>query len=239
MSFDALAWAGKCSPGSASRKLVLLALADRHNSEANGAYPSISWVASFTSLNRKTIINALSELEAAGFISDSGERRGDTSQIKLYRLHLETVPKVEQSQKRNSTEKGAKQSQKRDTDTIRTSVPKKDKPSLVARKTRLPADFEPILSTAAEAIVRAWPVGMIERELAQFKDRSRALGQTYDDWQAAFRTWIRNAEKWRQNGGRSGTYPVAGNQPDGLGPTARAALRAFPDASRTAPVGNT
>lgn len=230
MSFDALAWAGKCSPGSASRKLVLLALADRHNSEANGAYPSISWVVSFTSLNRKTIINALSELEAGGFISDSGERRGDTSQIKLYRLHLETVPKAEQSQKRNSSENVAKQSQKRDTDTIRTSKPKKDKPSLAKRahKTRLPADFEPILTPATDEVVRAWPPGMLERELAQFKDRNTANGQTYDDWQAAFRTWIRNADKWRHNGGRSGTNGMGRHQPsDGLGSTARAALDVF------------
>lgn len=39
--------------------------------------------------------------------------------------------------------------------------------------------------------------------------------------------------------GRSGTYPVAGNQPDGLGRTARAAARAFPDAVRTAQAGHT
>lgn len=89
MSFAALAWAGKCKPGSASRKLVLLALADRHNDEVNGAYPSIAWLVEFTDLNRKTVINCLADLEALGLISDSGERRGDTRQIKLYRLNLE------------------------------------------------------------------------------------------------------------------------------------------------------
>lgn len=203
MSFAALAWAGKCKPGTASRKLVLFALADRHNEEANGAYPSVAWIADFTGLNRKTVINCLSELEGTGFIGDSGERRGDTRQIKLYRLHLETVPKTEQFQKRNSTEKVAKESQKRDTDTIRTR-PKKDKPSLGgARKTRLPANFEPILTPAAEEIVAVWPPGMLERELAQFKDRNTANGETYKCWQAAFRTWLRNADKWMKRDGRT------------------------------------
>jgi pyocin large subunit-like protein len=123
MSFDALAWAAKCRPGTASRKLVLLALADRHNNEVDGAYPSIAWLVDFTDLNRKTIISCLDDLESLGLISDTGERRGDTKQIKLYRLHIGTVPKTEPSQKRNSPKKVAKQSQKRDTDTVRTTTP--------------------------------------------------------------------------------------------------------------------
>lgn len=143
MSFAALAWAGKCKPGSASRKLVLLALADRHNDEADGAYPSIAWLVEFTDLNRKTVINALSELEASGFISDSGERKGDTRQIKLYRLNIESIPKTEQSQKRNSSEKCAEQSQKRDTDTVRTSSSTKTSSSSRKRASAfvLPSDI--------------------------------------------------------------------------------------------------
>ena len=89
MSFEALAWAGKCKTANAADKLVLFGLADRHNSEANGAYPSTAWLVEFTSLNRKTVIAALDRLEASGFISDSGERRGQTGQVKLYRLHLD------------------------------------------------------------------------------------------------------------------------------------------------------
>lgn len=119
MSFDALAWAGKQRPGSSARKLVLFALADRHNTEEGFARPSIKWISEWTDLNRKTVIAALQALEAAGLIADSGFRFGDTKQIKAYRLALETVPKAEPSQKRNSSTFSGKQSQKRDTDTIR------------------------------------------------------------------------------------------------------------------------
>jgi hypothetical protein len=118
MSFSALAWASKYRAQSAAIKLVLFAYADRHNEETGCAYPSIPWLCEFTSLNRKTIISAVSQLESDGVLQDTGERAGKTCQIKVYRLEMSTVPKTEQSRKRNSTDFPAKQSQKRDTDTV-------------------------------------------------------------------------------------------------------------------------
>lgn len=123
MSFDALAWASKCRVGSASRKLVLLALADRHNTEEEVARPSVAWIAEWADLNRKTVINSLAELERAGLISDSGQRAGATMQVKAYRLHIGTVPKAVQSQKRNSSDISVKQSQKRDTEPVLEPTP--------------------------------------------------------------------------------------------------------------------
>jgi len=86
---------------------------------------------------------------------------------------------------------------------------KKDSPP-----TRLPADFDPVLTEAARTVVDAWPPGMLERELAQFKDRATARGETYRDWQAAFRTWIGNADKWRRERG-NGTHAAGGRRGGG------------------------
>lgn len=142
MSFDALAWAGRCQPGSAARKLVLLALADRHNPETGLSYPSVAWLVEWTGLNRKTVMSCLDDLESAGMISDSGQRAGRTGQVKAYVLHLETVPKTEllkrpkngtvkQAQKRDTIPKtgplkstvfSSKESQKRDTEPVREPV---------------------------------------------------------------------------------------------------------------------
>lgn len=122
MSFDALSWAAKCNPGSAPRKLVLLALAECASREEDLAFPSVGAMAEFTCLNRKTIIAALDDLERGGFITDTGKRVGKTKQVKVYQLHLEMVPKVEQSQKRNGSVFSAKQSQKRDTEQVREPV---------------------------------------------------------------------------------------------------------------------
>ena len=127
MSFTALAWASKQSTGRASDKLVLYGLADRHNEEVDLAYPSVAWLCEFGDLNRKTVIAALARLEAAGIIADSGKRVGKTGQIKAYSLRIETVPKTEQSPKRNSSKKSRKESQKRDTEPVRNQCLSNDK----------------------------------------------------------------------------------------------------------------
>lgn len=108
MSFDALSWAAKQATGSSGSKLVLLGLAECANRKDGRAFPSIAELVEFSSLNRKSVISNLDKLEAAGFIIDTGERVGRTMQIKVYALSLETVPKTEQSQKRNSTVISAK-----------------------------------------------------------------------------------------------------------------------------------
>lgn len=41
-------------------------------------------------------------------------------------------------------------------------------------------------------------------ETEQFADYHRAKGSTMKDWEAAWRTWMRNAAKWRTNGARAG-----------------------------------
>ena len=147
MSFEALAWATKQNIGSASDKLILLAYADRHNEETGCAYPSIAALCEFSSLNRKTVISSVARLEAAGILSDTGERRGETKQIKVYRVNIGTVPKSERSRKRNSTEKVVKQSQKRDTEPVRTYISSEANAS---SEKRARADGE------IEAVVSKW-----------------------------------------------------------------------------------
>lgn len=123
MSFDALAWAARASGLRPAEKLVLLGLAecaDRHTYEA---HPSIAALVEFGGLNRKTVIAALDTLGTKGLIAETGECVGKTKQVKVYRLSLETVPKTERSPKRNSSTFSVKQSQKRDTDTVRNNIP--------------------------------------------------------------------------------------------------------------------
>lgn len=116
MSSEALAWAFKQDCKSASVKFTLVALCECANYKTGRIMPSVEHLSEITGQNRKTIIANVSELEASGFIRDTGERVGRTMQIKVYEAVIGTVPKAEQSQKRNSTENGRKQSQKRDTE---------------------------------------------------------------------------------------------------------------------------
>lgn len=128
MSFPALGWASKQNPGKVSDKMVLFALADRHNEEEDLAWPSIKWLAEFSCLDRKTVIAALDRLEALGLISDSGQRFGQTKQVKGYRLHL------------NGTEKG-----------IPKAVPLEAKSTAFSGEEYRKRDTEPVIEPVVEA----------------------------------------------------------------------------------------
>lgn len=103
MSNEALTFVMKLSVGSSSRKFVMMALAN-YADEHGIVYPSCAALEAITEMNRKTIINALSELCEAGHLSDTGERKGRTGQVIVYQINglksteNGTVPKTEQSQ---------------------------------------------------------------------------------------------------------------------------------------------
>lgn len=63
------------------------------------------------------------------------------------------------------------------------------------RATVLPNDFQP--DQTAEALAQELGVNL-DDELAAFADHHSAKGTTFKDWQAGFRTWLRNANKFRQ-----------------------------------------
>lgn len=210
MSWETQAWAGKQRPGSASAKLVLLGLASCADSN-HCAFPSIQWLCDFSDLNRKTVIAALQRLEDGMFplIQDTGERRGRTSQVKVYRLaagaegasvdpQSETVPKAEQSQKRNSSGSSRKESQKRDTEPVSNLLPplsanadKTPAPDFEqsldggdpakavpagkrgSRGTRLPDDWTPPpvdqLAPIAAKLVEQWPAGAYQAVCETFR----------------------------------------------------------------------
>lgn len=108
MSFDALSWAAKQDTGSSGTKLVLLGLAECASRGHGLAFPSVAELVDFSSLNRKSVIANLDRLEQGGFITDTGRRVGRTGQIKVYQVNVETVPKTEPSQKRNSSDFSSK-----------------------------------------------------------------------------------------------------------------------------------
>lgn len=106
MSLKALTWAFDTEIESSSCKFVLVALAD-YASDEGECYPSIETMVRKTSLNRKTIISCLDKLVLDGYLADSGDRKGKTQQVKVYKI-------LKESQNRNSSVFTRKESQKRD-----------------------------------------------------------------------------------------------------------------------------
>jgi len=98
------------------------------------------------------------------------------------------------------------------------------------RGSRLPESFAPALTETVKALVSRWPAGMLEREIAKFTDHHTAKGSVMKDWQAALRTWLRNADEWSNrngNGNRGNT--ATGN---GLLDAALDEMRSHPGARR-------
>lgn len=66
-------------------------------------------------------------------------------------------------------------------------------------KHALPANWEPVEfgpKTKSRKIVDSWPPGMLEEQIERFAAHHRKLGNKFDDWQAAWSTWVLNSGKF-------------------------------------------
>lgn len=212
MSFQALGWAVDQKPSKPADKLILLGLADRHNTEYRMAWPSTAWLVDFTGHDRKTVIAGLKRLVEAGLIYDTGKRAGKTKQIVGYGLAFDrpadgeeqpgTVPKTEASQKRNGSVFPAKASQKRDTEPIREPITSKASPSRVSAsasakqsKTECPDDFWPKPSEGSKTFERTSRLaenGLLEEQVEKFIAYHQTRGHKYKNWQQCWTTWVTN-----------------------------------------------
>lgn len=217
MSWGALGWAAKQRPGKIADKLVLIALADRHNEEQDIAWPSIAWLCEFTGADRKTIITSLDRLETLGFITDSGERFGKTKQVKGYKLALNNtekgIPKTEPLGEKSPVSP-PKQSQKRDTEPSREpSVVKAN--ALPTKRASAPAMPEGVelnvwndfleLRKAKRAPLSNTALAAIEREaaLAGWSLNDALAECAARGWQSFKADWV----KEKRNGTATSTSP--------------------------------
>src|SRR5205809_218081 len=93
MSFDAMQWALRQTTGDRTAKCVLIALG--HHANGKGlAWPSTVKLAGELEVNRKAVDGGLVRLQKGGFIADSGDRKGDTGRVKVWRLQMaeEAIP---------------------------------------------------------------------------------------------------------------------------------------------------
>lgn len=151
MSVEAIAWAFKQDVEKSSHKFVLVAACDwASNGELFASIPSL---AKKTGMNEKTVRAALHWLSENGFIEPTGERRGHTKQVIVYRLNPTKNGRVKDSQKREATKNGSlpktdanptkngrvKDSQKREADTQALNSRDTQDPTLASGST-LPAE---------------------------------------------------------------------------------------------------
>ena len=91
MSVNATRFAWECDLSKtikrSAKRLVLLALADRANRE-NTCFPSIARVVKDTGMDRKTVMNTINDLITLGLVSDTGERKGGTNQVRVLKINV-------------------------------------------------------------------------------------------------------------------------------------------------------
>ena len=88
MSNKAITWAFSADLSRSSDKLLLVCLAN-HANENGLCWPSQPTIAEQTCLDRKTVIAGLRRLIEAGWLHDTGHRRGQSGQVVIYRLVLD------------------------------------------------------------------------------------------------------------------------------------------------------
>jgi len=194
MSFDALAWAAKQSPGSSAAKLVLLGLAECASRPDGLAFPSIAALVEFSCLDRKTVIAQLDRLEASGLISDTGRRAGKSQRIKVYLLHLETVPKTGSSQKRDHPKNGREIVPKTVPGISKGISASGAKAPSASRATSFPDNDHAYRVWCIQWAVEnmRWSTSAAGEEFERFHDNSEMHGRKYIKWQSAWRNWCRS-----------------------------------------------
>lgn len=106
--------------------------------------------------------------------------------------------KADSARKANQKRWGSEADLKSDTDQILNNnqepITNNQEPiKPIRRATQLPADFQP----TDDHVKLANDLGiLVGSEFDKFKDYCTAKGQTYKDWNAAFRNWLRNARAW-------------------------------------------
>lgn len=118
MSFDAVRWALAQAVEKSSAKFVLVAMADCVNGDGASmvCWPSYRHLTDRTGQDVKTVEAGLRRLREAGFIVDTGKRRGATGRVVVYELKtpengvvldLESPDESGEEKTRNTPESGA------------------------------------------------------------------------------------------------------------------------------------
>ncbi|MBP8233111.1 MAG: helix-turn-helix domain-containing protein [Rhizorhabdus sp.] len=233
MSGRATIWASRQHPPRPADKLVLWAMADAAR-DGLLCFAAVATLVEFTGLDRKTVLSSLHRLKSEQLIVDTGERRGETRQIIVWRLPVpandgeaETEPETEPSQKRNRPKKGGKASQKRDTEPPHEPIPSDAIASsgrtAAVRGTRLDYDWQPTkdLPDAVQKVVDGWPPGRLQQRLDEFRDFwiSRAgKDATKADWDRTWWNRIRAIDEMDKREERRGTRNRNTDRPSAWAP---------------------
>lgn len=210
-------------PNGGGEMLLALALADHASDDGTKVFPSVETLAEKTRQSVRSVQYQLRRMEESGWLILVSAGNGGRSMTREYRISLDWIKGAEIA----PIQKGAIHDEKGATDDTKGCNPEQEtvqrvapannrhrtisEPSLnrsaapapakPSRGCALPTSFEPD-QTAVDMAAQS---GIdLQAELANFLDHHTARGTIFKDWQAAFRTWLRNAVKFGQRGAGGG-----------------------------------
>lgn len=186
-----------------SEMLILLAMAD-WSDDAGKCWPSIAQIVRKTRKGERTIQGAIKSLSDKGHLT----RVETPGKGCTYHLHPRSgcaPAKAALAQRSAETPAAAAPNTSVHIIPQKTSSSsgKRPKPKAPAM-TLIPADFAPVMrpGSITHATVDGWPPGRLEDELEHFVDHHTVKATLSADWQASWRTWVKNSKKWEPRHGR-------------------------------------
>lgn len=187
MSVEAITWASKQRTGSPGAKLVLIALANYAN-DRQECWPSQATLAQWTEQSDRTIRTHLAALEAMGLIHRqaremAGAFSSDLITLQIAQQQIFPAERISAGEKRRFP-----------AENISGKPSKEPSDKKTNKGTQLPEGFQPEdthRQMAAESQID------LDHEIAAFTDYHRSRGSVFKDWDAALRTWLRNATKFK------------------------------------------
>lgn len=190
-------------------KLILIALANRANDEG-ACWPTRERIAQDSCCSVSTVKRSLAILADLAFIEVEEQFRNNIQIHSRYHLRLGVFRSSLEGQKEaapaGSERTGA--GSERTTETpnknpISTDVLIGGKSK--KRGSRIPDDFEVTETMLDWVVLKGFDFLDLGEETERFMDYHTAKGSVMKDWQAAWRTWIRNAVKYSKRGQSNGT----------------------------------
>jgi len=205
-------------PNGGGEMLLALALADHAHEDGRHIFPSVEHLAEKTRQSVRSVQYQLRRMQDAGWLILVNSGNGGRQMHSEYRISLDWINGAEIAPFKKGAnddvkgaihdKKGCNPQQKRvqpvapvnnrhrTVNEPSVTVIGADAPKAQAKRaTVLPNDFRP--DETADRLAQDLGISL-DDELAAFADHHSAKGTTFKDWQAGFRTWLRNASKFRQ-----------------------------------------
>lgn len=198
-------------PDKQADRFVLLALADYANDDGD-CWPSVAGVMRKTCMTDRGIQKVIRRLEADGWLIV--EAGGGRKNCNLYTVinperrsprttfppnaSAETPNLVRLNPEPRSPEPSLTINNHQNNnagESVTPEIPKKPK-----RAIALPEDWVPSDRNIADAFKANFTEQEIENETSKFRDYHLAKGTTFKDWDAGWRTWLRNSRQFASRG---------------------------------------